>query len=376
MSIERMFFLIDGLRRRWFLLLLPLVLALPVAILVWKSAPKKYEAQSTILMLSANRASEGSTGTSIFPRQSALEQVAVLEAWLKSEPVLLELLPLLSDSSAAPTAQPEDLSAEVAILRRSITLQLVGAAALEIRLEGGTAKGLGRKLEIIVTRLLEGLVNPESGILNAGQMIVARRSEAVTEANDALTHAIEAAGLDPTIERPKLQMLYNLKAQRQTSGLSRPGEHDGLAGRSSLAQPVAAEHDSTVRSKRLDEIRATITTDAKTIATLEWLFDRYEAERTAYEIARQRSSASANSYVRVFDAPERLTVIGRPRDPLSGTSAGRKHAIAVMLVASFCGLAWAMLMVLLDSRLRVSEDFEAIAGVPVLARLPRTRSRR
>lgn len=89
--------------------------------------------------------------------------------------------------------------------------------------------------------------------------------------------------------------------------------------------------------------------------------------------ARGSSRASGSAYVRVFDAPERLMVVGRPRDPLTGTSSGKKNAIAVLMLAAFFGLGGTVLAVFMDGRLRVTEDFETIAGVPVLARLPRTR---
>lgn len=357
MSPERIFFMVDGLRRRWWWVLLPIILALPIAFAVGKLSPKKFEAQSTILMQSANRSDGGST---IFPRQNAIEQVAVLEAWLKSEAVLSELLPQISDEPLP--NDPMMVGIQLNLLRRALTMQVIGASALEVKLEGSQAKGLGRKLEIIVARLLDGLVNPESGILNATQLIVASRADAVAESDAELTSAIDAARLDRLDARSKLQALYTLRQQRAAGTLVEPA-----------SQPGAAGQGTTSHAQRLEELRSSIAKDPQMVSQLERLYNRYEEARIAYETARGSSRASGSAYVRVFDAPERLMVIGRPRDPLTGTSSGKKNAVAVLMLAAFFGLGAAVLAVFMDGRLRVTEDFETVAGIPVLARLSRVR---
>jgi hypothetical protein len=362
MPIERILFILDGLRRHWLLFLLPIIVALPVAAATWKLAPKKYETKSTILMASANRGSDfGSAG---FPRQSASEQIAVLEVWLKSDHVLGPLLPQLLDGPA-PT-DPEALAVQIERLRRSLTLQLIGASVLEIQLEGSQAKGLGRKLEIIVTRLLEGVLNPEAGILSAVQLIIARREEAMEEAEVALARAIRDAGLEsPERVKAQLQALRMLKLNRRADS------------RGPRMEPASSREPGTnVASATLEEARAAIASDPKTVAVLENLFDVYEDAHSAFQQIREKAGAASTSYVRVFDAPERLTVIGRPRDPLIGTSSGRKFAIAVMLLAGLASLGFVGLAVILDTRLRIGEDFANIAGVPVVARLHRLRRAR
>ncbi len=359
MSIERIVFLLMGLRRHWLLLLLPLVIAAPLAVLTWKFTPTKYEAKSTILMLSANRGSDWSGGASGFPRQNAVEQIAVLEAWLKSDHVLGELLPQLVDGPV-PT-DPAALSIMTSVLRRSLSLQLIGAAVLEIQLDGSQAKGLGRKLETIVARLMEGVLNPEAGILSSVQLIIAHREEAAQEAEAALNHAIAAAGLEsPERVKAQLQALRLLKLNRQPSTSALRME------RTSTREPGSA-------ISQLGEARAAISSDPKIVATLESLFDTSENAHTALQQIRDKGDPSATSYVRVFDAPERLTVIGRPRDPLMGTSPGRKYAIAIMLLAVLSSLGCVGAAAMLDPRLRVGEDFELVAGVPVVTRLGRLR---
>jgi capsular polysaccharide biosynthesis protein len=359
MSIERIIFLLMGLRRHWLLLLLPLVVAAPIAVLIWKATPTRYEAKSTILLLSANRGADFTGGASGFPRQNAVEQIAVLEAWLKSDHVLGELLPQLVDGPA-PTS-PEAISALTSVFRRTLSLQLIGAGVLEIQLAGSQAKGLGRKLEAILARLMEGVLNPEAGILSSVQLVIAHRQETAQEAEAALSQAIANAGLEsPERVKAQLQALRLLKQNRQ------PNNSGLRMERTSTREPGSA-------MSPIDEARAAISSDPKVVATLESLFDIAENAHAALQQIRDKGEPSATSYVRVFDAPERLTVIGRPRDPLMGTSPGRKYAIAIMLLAILGSLGLVGLVAILDPRLRVREDFEAIAELPVVARLGRLR---
>jgi hypothetical protein len=376
MPIERILFTIDGLRRHWLLFLLPLLVAGPIAILMLQFAPVKYEAKSTILMTSANRGPEWAGGAAGIPRQSAIEQIAVLEAWLKSDQVLGELLPQLYGELFLPDT--EQFGVVTAALRRSLTLELVGAAVLEIRLEAAQGKGLGRKLEIIISRLLEGVLNPEAGILSASQMIIARRGDAVEEADNALTRAIEAANLRAPVEvKSRLQVLHELKKRGLMDAKAQARKSENGDGVGALARPTGEEASGSskfrldVHSEQIIEARAAVSTNEEVVTGLERLFETYENARLSYREARVRAGAPESIYVRVFDAPERLTVIGRPRDPFVGVSSGRKYAIAIMLLACLSSLGSVGLAVLLDKKLMISEDFENIAEIPVVARLPR-----
>ena len=376
MPNQRAVFFLIGILSNWLLILAPIVVGAPIALLIWKMAPTQYEAKSTILMLSANRGSDGAGGAAGFPRQNAVEQIAVLEAWLKSDSNLSALLPQIFEGSA-PTDTLE-VGRVTNLLRRSLTLQLVGAAVLEVRLEGSEAKGLGRKLEIIVTRLLEGLINPEAGILTAGQLIMARRGEAVAEAEAVLDRAIHSLGLEgPAQVKSRLQTLYALKKALAVNATTSPRiSRAPVSDGATAAQPSPSDSATTRQVQELDDMRATFSPDPRVVKTLESLYDAYEEARMNYQDVRNRASSSTASYVGVFDAPERLTVIGRPQDPIVGQSSGQKLAIAVMLLAVLFGLALAAIAVWLDRHLWVNADFEEIARVPVLARLPLLHPRR
>ena len=374
MLIERLIHALDILRRRWLLLLLPLLVALPGAYLYVKLAPVKYAAKSVILLQSANRGTDWNSGAGGFPRQNAIEQINVIEAWLKSDHVLEELLPQLIDGPLPTNLREQGI--ELAKLRNSLTFELVGNAVLEMRLEGSKAEGLGRKLEIIVTRLLEGVLNPEEGILSAEQMILLRRADAVREAERNLKNAITAARLGPVdVVMSKLRAMYQLQRGRgrvaavnaepgasQARGTSaeRTSEPNGVADRSRLLVHLDAE-------------RKALSPDAALVERIEKLFAHYEEIQTSLEALVQKSRSASNTYVRIFDSPERLTVVGRPRDPLQGEKSARKLAIAALMALAMLTAGIILLLELLSPRVYTSADFESVAGLPVIVRLPRRR---
>jgi hypothetical protein len=368
MLVERMIFNLLGLLRHWVLFVIPLVVSIPIAIAVFKYAPIKYEAKSTILLLSANRESAG------FPRQSVIEQIAVLEAWLKSDQVLGDMLPSLLDSPGPMDAKAVDEL--LPVMRRSLALELIGAGVLEVRLEADHAVGLGRKLEIIVSRLLEGVLSPEAGILSAHQMIAIRRGNAAKEAEAALRRAVEAASIG-SYDRVKeiLRHVHELREKISRSSVASTEPVATTVGvsriESSPRNAIGGVSDVAQSTRELEERRDQISPDRAIVRNLETLYELYEQADFLFRSGIERQGAETARYVRVFDAPERLTVVGRPRDPLAGKSSGWKRAVAVLMLAGLLSFGWVGARVLLDTRLRAGEDFESAVSLPVVARLPK-----
>ena len=381
MLIERVVLGLNAaLRRRW-LLLAPLMIIPPIVALLAYATPVKFVAKSVILLQSANRANTpGVAAGNSFPRQVVIEQVSVIEAWLKSDHVLGNLLPQLLDDEI-PT-DPQEQVIELTKLRKALTLELVGNSVLELRLESSKAKGLGRKVEIIVSRLLEGMLSPDDGVLSAERMVAIRRGEALNEVELALNTAIEVSGLGSVeVVRTKLSQMYALQkeiAHRSISSLSdgrtivapaiapeRTVSTTDAGVRGGLARPV----DKTKLVQQLAADRAALSADVRVIDRLEKHFAAYEEARSAFEVAKQNANAKTDTYVRVFDSPAALTVVGRPRDPLIGESNRRKMFIAGVFLSLILGAGLVVLAELLDYRLHSRSDFERIAGVPVITRL-------
>lgn len=368
MLIERFVFVLHVLRRRWYLLLLPPLLIAPIAAYNAYATPIKYVAKSVILLQSANRGT-ASGGSTAFPRQSVIEQVSVIEAWLKSDHILGGLLPQLLDDPIP--ADPDKLLLEMTKLRRGLTFEVVGNAVLELSFAGSSSKGLGRKLEIIVTRLLEGMLSPDDGILSAERMVALRKSEALNEIEQALNFAIDSAGLGPTnIVKGKLAQIYLL----QKESLSRPvGTFDGrsasVSGTATDRPGGARPLDKARLEQQLTADRAALTLDARLLERLERQYVAYEEARATAEAAKQSANSRSDTYVRVFDSPANLTVVGRPRDPLYGESNRRKLFLAQVFISLILGMGLIVLAEIFDRRLLGRQEFESVAGVPVITRL-------
>jgi capsular polysaccharide biosynthesis protein len=343
---EQIVMIIDVIRRRWILLCLPVVLAGSIAVVMVKLAPMKYTATSLVLLQAANRAAGGAGP---IQQLNTFEQVRALEAWLKSDQVLTDLLPQMSDYKAPQS--PAELLIQTRILAASLSLQLVGSSVLEVSLQGRRPQGLGRNLETIVSRLMEGLTGPEQNIFSAPQFMLMRRNEDVILTENALMQAIESGGLQAPLQvRAELQQLWKLN-QRLASGPP--------------ASPAQAEEVSETAVR----LRSAISSDPKVVADLEQLYAAYQMAADRQEATRKQANTGRSNYVSIFDSPDNLLVIGRPKDPIFGESIAKKPAVAGMLLSILLAGGLVFLVELLDGRLRTRKDHEDTAGIPVVARL-------
>lgn len=373
---ERIVLALNALRRRWRLLFLPLFVIVPISAYIAYKTPIKYIAKSVILLQSANRGSPSSAGPIGFPRQAVMEQVGVIEAWLKSDHVLGGLLPQLLDD-AVPT-DPQRIVIEMNKLRRALTLEVVGNAVLELRLESSKAKGLGRKVEIVVARLLEGMLSPDDGVLSAERLVAIRRGEALAEVEQGLNATIEASGVGALdTVRQKLMQIHGLVREISARPGNSPEGRAAMPSGQMLDRTGATDRamprplDKAKLTQQLAAERAALSPDPALVDRLEKSYALYEEARVAFESAKQNANSKSDTYVRVFDAPANLTVVGRPRDPLIGESNRRKLFIAGVLLAFLCGAGLVVLSEVVDHRLLARSEFECAARVPVVTRLPR-----
>lgn len=337
-------------KRRWKLMLLPIAIALTLAALAIKFAPTTYVAKSLILLQSANRSAANSYGGG---RQAAADQITAIDAWLKSEQVIMGLLPQLVDAKLLTT--PADIVLQSVVLRKALTLELVGGSALEMRLEGRSPVGLAAKLEIVIARLMEGLTGPEQSILNAKQFVLVRRNEAVTAAEAALLKTISLASLGPA-EKVVAQLRQLSDAQLQQSGRPRQPA-DGAVGNAAV-------------SPAIQDMRRAISSDTRIVAELERLYAQLNAAQQQADAMRGATGNGRNNsnYVGFFDAPENLLVVGRPQDPITGESSAKKIAIAGILLSLIAGLGMALLAEILDGRLRTERQYATSSGLPIITR--------
>lgn len=345
---------LDVARRRALLFCVPVGIALLLGVIAVKLAPIKYEASSLILLQSANRAGNSNFGV---PHSAVTEQIAAVEAWLKSDQVLIGLLPELMDGKTPQNAAEQ--YSMLTVLRKSLTLELIGSSVLEVRLEGRDPKGLAKRLEAIVSRLMEGLIGPEQDILNASQFVVLRSKEEEATAEMALNRAIAAADLGaPDAVEAQLKRLSDVtqRLDRLRSGAA----SKSTAQASDAYDQLAAAADS---------LRRSISADPNVAASLERLYADYQSASTRYDGHKQLTTARASNYVGIFDSPQNLLIIGRPQDPLYGVNGARKFAIAGIFLSAVGAMALVLLLEILQGRLRTRREFEELSGLPVVARI-------
>lgn len=350
---EYIVYAIDVVRRRWLLLVVPVLIAGVVGVTAVKLAPKKYTATSLLLIQGANRTAGGGP----IQQFNAYEQVRALEAWLKSDQVLTELLPQLSDYK--PPSSPAELLIQTRILAASMSLELVSNSVLQISLNGGRPDGLGRNLEIIIARLMEGLTGPEQNVLSAPQFMLLRRTEDVTLTERALTRAIEQGGFAAPLQiRTMLQQLWAMTQQGPGSGR--------WGGQASRPASQAEDEKTAEAAKRL---REAISSDPKQVEELERLYAAYQTALDRQDELTKQGSPGRSNYVSIFDSPDNLLVIGRPKDPIFGESTAKKPAIGGILLSMLIAGGLVVLVELLEGRLRTRKEYETVAGLPVVARI-------
>lgn len=352
---ELIVFALGVIQRRWRLLLAPIATTLVLALIAVKLSPMTYTTKALLLIQSANRPAAGAQlqSTNNFTRQVVMDQVAALETWLKSDEVLGGLLPRLVDPATLST--PEGIEAQLKIVRASLTMEVVGGSAVEIRLDGRDPRGLAGKLEAIVERLMEGLTRPEKGILNSTQFIELQRREAVANAEAALSRAILMAGIvDNEKTRNVLKQINDYKLQLIANG-SGPGS-------------LRAETSAIGNSIRT--LRAQLTDDQKVADRLELLYAEYHVARSGSADLRGSLSSNRSNYIGIFESPENLLIVGRPQDPVYGQRPAKKLAVVSILFSVLLAVALVIAAELLNRRLFMSAQFRAVSGLPVIMRVP------
>jgi len=357
---EHLVFALDVLRRRWLLLALPILLAALLSAFAVKFAPTKYTAKSLILLQAANRSIGGSN---TIQRSSTYEQVRAIEAWLKSDHVLAGILPQIK--AFPPAKSPAELFIQTRALGASLTFELVGGSILEVGLEGRNPVGLGRDLEVILSRLMEGLTGPEQNIFSAPQFVLMRRSEDVAIAETALMKAINEGGFQAPLQvRAELQQLWTMTQRRGNASYDMSS--------SAEPPPETASDDDKRAFAAANRLRLAISENPKVVQNLERLYGVYQAALDRFQaLQNQAGGARGNNYVGIFDSPDDLLIIGRPKDPIVGESVARKLAVAGILLSVIGGCGLVFLVELFAGLLRTRRDHENASGLQVVGRVSR-----
>jgi uncharacterized protein involved in exopolysaccharide biosynthesis len=355
--------------RRRYLLLAPILVMLPLSIVAAKLLPVPYVA--TTLLLLQEPGIEGAGGTAFAVSERIEERVAGLDSLLKSHRVLAPVLAAWRKDGLA----SEESAGAIEDLQDRLSLKLVGLDILQIDLKGNTQHGLGRQLGDVVTRFLEALTTDQSA-MTAAQLLVqerltawqtAERAYAATIARlseisaDATAASGQIASLEGEITAGRSDLATIEAALKRPGGASEPTE----AIREQLVKKIAAlEAEGRDRRALVEEYRRLEAQKPELEAAAAAAQRQYAALSAQYENAAEFPQ-------RLLDAPERIRLIDPPGDPETPETSRLLYvlfgvAASVILGA---GLAWGA--ELADPTLRDRHEFAAVAGVPVVAHLPR-----
>jgi len=355
--LERGILAIDMLRRRWWIVAFTVVVMSALAFVLVKSTPQRFTSSITIVLKSANQAN-WTPGGSQFPDQNAFEQVRASETWLKSDHFLEDLLPQLNGTTGS--VSPRRRLDEITKLQAALRLSPVGNSMMRLEFDGSNPEGLSRKLEIILSNFLERLLRSDDGVLSAAQLIMLRRGDDANSAEKTLVEEVQSMGLDP------IHVIRQLKELRRYTA-SRP---DQAASGTNSTSPSSAD-PVTIPSAAEMQVRNSISLHAEIVRRLEYLYANALLARNNLERVQSSLGQKDSTFIRIFESPENLTIIGRPRDPLKGENPMRKVGIAMILLSFGIGIALAFLVDLLDGRMRTRSEFEMRSELPVIARLQR-----
>ncbi len=375
--------------RRRLLLALPIAVMLPLSILASRLLPQTYVSKALLAMQES-----GSDNPLIKTNGNSIdrlrERAPGLQALLKSDRVLSGALhDILGDT--APT-EPRRMALAVQELDAALTFEMIGTDFLELQLKG-KREGLGRKLEAVTARFLESLVATDQDSTSAVKVLLDKRREDLAATEAALLKYREQLGARTLAAFAASEArIIDLQNSLPTLNADLANVETEIAGLKGNLGPIDAP-DAAIRVARLqglEQRNAALKSTLKQSTTILSDITRssndtrspegqlHKLERDVREAQtlldgylKRFPAALTQRSLQVLSAPERIRVIDPPRDPEFPITPRSRIIIFGIALGFLLAGALTAAAELLDQRLRTVADFEAAAGAPVIARLPR-----
>ncbi len=180
----------DWLRRRFWIIALPILLSVPLAVTAAMVLPRSYIA-STLLLLQES-STEGPFSRELRSAESVGDKISALQALLHSEHTLNEILVELHGSAIRSDSRRLFQARED--LRRAVTLSASGPEFITIRYRSNGSLGMGRTLEIITARLLQTVLSSDLDAPPAPKLVLSRMEKRLMEVERDLS-AFDASPL-------------------------------------------------------------------------------------------------------------------------------------------------------------------------------------
>lgn len=395
-SINQLFDVLLGwAKRRFWLIVIPLVLSVPLSIAAALLLPQKFVATTLLLMQEAT--TENPFARQLRAAETPADKLGALQALLFSERNLNDVLVELRGPQIMKDARALHLAREE--LKRALSIAPSGPEFIVIRYVSNNPAGMGKTLSVILARLLETLLKNDIDAPVAPEIVKARMNERLAELEISIS-ALKSSPLLEEIVRTNLsdastlkKMLQDVQSRYSSLELASkeaPKQNTNAADDQLLptigATSAVAETRATspkLSGGESDRIRQEIAflqslierpnskPSALYSATLLSLEKRLETAKQAHAYWTVRYGNLHSSGLSFMRAPERIIVIDPPRDP-EVAQVGRSFAALVGLASGLVlALGLGLLGELLDRRVRTVEQLRAVTGVEVLARLPK-----
>ncbi|MGU3495148.1 GumC family protein [Xanthobacteraceae bacterium A53D] len=271
--------------RRRFLVIIPILLLPPLALVAATLAPARYEARMTLLVQEPAKLNPILNDIAVNPNLK--ERMSALIALAHSEVVLGLVLEDLK--RVTPETPQRDRDEMVRAISDAVSIQLVGTDIIEMRIRSFDPTSPAQTLNALSRRFVERLVSPERTAVQDSERFL---KEQMSERRRALDEA-ERAFLDfKTANADKLPALYNTTVQRLATleqqletkqmELSIAGATmDELRKRLATTNPLIGRIEEQIvsASSELASLRARYTDEHSLVQAAEWHLQRLEQER-------------------------------------------------------------------------------------------------
>ena len=275
--------LVIGWRRRY-LLVVPLLVIPPLAIVASMAMPKAFEARMKILVQEPAKLipflSDFAVG------QNLKERTAALDALLHSEHVLGSVIKELRGDEITDKKLREIMIKD---LSTALTADFIGSDLIELKIRRPWSAGLGDTLNLVGDRFISQMVAPERSALASSEKFLESqltdRQKAVADAEKALADfkVVNAQNL-PSIYSANVQRLVSLKQTLEEKSIelaSLDASFQDLRARLLGTNPMIGRIEEQIIqvTSELSSLRARYTDQHSEVQDAERKLDRLKEER-------------------------------------------------------------------------------------------------
>jgi len=400
-------------RRRWLVILLPILIFTGLSVLAAKYWPQTYIARTLIMLQEGQVADPLNYGGRALRRTQL--RGAALDALLKSDRVLEGAIrDFYSDQKPLTRKQLED---EKTSLRKEIVVGVVGQEFINIELRQTNPNGLADRLTIIVTRFLERLFSKQDAIMTARQFALQQRKHDLESSEQTLIAwfgrhqpliktSASAASVEQLLSLQKARSAAEKKLiNAAASVIQGPAEMTKIIATLTQAKQYPLRFSSGNATSTLpqdmqqlvaflDSYQETNKSLNKALRTLvaitetnlqssnlavspthqefENLVSRYNENRRQLATHSARAGNARAPTLPPFGLinPELIRIIDKPQDPTSPATSILKIIIACMAAGIGLGIGLAALAEQVDDTLYETRGLSHLTGIDLVIPMP------